>query len=504
MFTSSNIKNKKDMAQHTLDWSTAFTGRMENMTKGTHKYSLRTQDLSQRLQQNINKGKLPFITLPYAEKLTEELEAMTPYIRKFSHMVVLGIGGSSLGAKALQKAFFPQQDRPNHKGPWLWVMDNVDSETTDAVLENLDPHETLVVTISKSGGTLETIAQYFLFCKWLQNGLSSANANASPKSEGMSTWHDHLLLITDDNKGFLREEADRYGIRSLSVPDNLGGRYSVLSAVGLVPAVFMGIDWKSLLLGAMDMGRELARGVCNTERQDHQALATHPAWHLALWHASLMDQGYNQLIFFSYAPKWASFGPWFEQLWAESLGKEGKGSMPLPAVGVTDQHSTQQMFLDGPRDKACICVMSGQHAAAHGGKAFPQNLPEQWQLLKGKRFGNLLQAESLGTRMAMHSAAIPLVTLDMADLGPHAAGRFMMLLELMTLFTGWLLDINPLDQPAVELGKQLANAELATIQATHTVDAPKTPHKNAAAEIYSKEQEQLQLFKKRTPHKQEF
>lgn len=501
MFACSKAKNNKNTTTHTLDWSTAFIGRMENtacqsMCQDTGNYALRVKDISHRLQLNIDKEKLPFITLPYAEKLIEDLEAMTPYIRKFSHMVVLGVGGSSLGAKALQKAFFPQQDRPNHKGPWLWVMDNVDTETMVAVLENLDPKETLVVTISKSGGTLETIAQYFVFRQWLQDRLASGDAHNT------DAWHDHLLLITDDNKGFLREEADRYGVRSLSVPDNLGGRYSVLSAVGLVPAVFMGMDWKALLHGAMSMGRELARGVCSAE--GHPILAKHPAWRLALWHANLMDQGYSQLIFFSYAPKWASFGPWFAQLWAESIGKEGKGSMPVPAIGVTDQHSTQQMFLDGPRDKACMCIMSSRHAVIHSGQAFPQDLPEQWSLLKGKHFGNLLQAETLGARMAMHSSAVPLVTLDMADLEAHAAGRFIMLLELMTLFTGWLLDINPLDQPAVELGKRLANAELAAMPTSHMDGMHDNHNESVMHEKYLKEQEQLHIFRERTPHKQEF
>lgn len=491
-------------APHCLDWSTAFIGRMSRVENGAGQegkepavrseyargLSLRAGDMSQRLRTAFRDGKLPFITMPYVDELTKELEVMTPYIRTFTHMVVLGVGGSALGAKALQKAFFPQQDRPNHKGPWLWVMDNVDTETTDALLESLDARETVVVTISKSGGTLETIAQYFLFCDWLKAGLGDR-------------WHEHLLLITDEKKGFLREEVMRYGVRSLTVPDNLGGRYSVLSAVGLVPAIFMGIDWKALLAGAMSMGRTLAEGVTGSQEASQAApkgsraaaLSSHPAWQLALWHCTLMERGYTQLIFFSYAPKWASFGPWFAQLWAESIGKEGKGSMPLPAIGVTDQHSTQQMFLDGPRDKACMCMMSSQHVASHLGRAFPADLPEQWSLLKGKSFGNLLQAETLGARMAMHSSGVPLVTLDMADLGPYAAGRLMMLLELMTLFTGWLLDINPLDQPAVELGKRLANAELHSLA---TEDGASLGSK------YHNEEQELQAFRTRKTHNQEF
>lgn len=478
-------------APHILDWSTAWSGRLaspnENeqsqnntqahKTKQAHNldraicqpFALRKNDISHRLRMQLAANTLPCISLPYAEELIQELQGLTPYLRSFSHMLVLGIGGSALGALALQKAFLPEQDRPNHQGPHLWIADNVDPESINAFLEGLNPQETIVVTISKSGDTIETLAQYFIFRQWLQNALGES-------------WYTHALFITDAQKGFLREEAQRYAIRSLTVPDNLGGRYSVLSAVGLVPALFMDIDWQALLAGAMEMGRDLADKAKNMKAE---ALTGHPAWELAVWNRTLMEQGYGQLIFFSYAPKWASFGPWFAQLWAESLGKEGKGSMPLPAVGVTDQHSTQQMFLDGPRDKACLCLISSAHIAQNQGPAFPDALPENWHFLQNKHFGALLEAESLSTRMAMHKANIPLITLDMAELSPHAAGRLIMLLELTTIFTGWLLDIDPFNQPAVELGKRLANAQL-------------------GAQGYSKEEASLAAFMARPPHIQEF
>ena len=154
---------------------------------------------------------------------------------------------------------------------------------------------------------------------------------------------------------------------------------------------------------------------------------------------------------------WSTFGPWFAQLWAESLGKEGKGTMPLSATGVTDQHSIQQMFLDGPRDKGCLFLTC---SALPQGRTFPQDLPETWSYLRGVPFGRLLDAEGLGTRMALAKTQTPLVHIRMGSSDAHAAGALMMLLEAATVFTGWLMDINPLDQPAVELGKRLANARL--------------------------------------------
>lgn len=378
---------------------------------------------------------LPFLSLPFAEDLTAALEDCTGFLRGFRHMLVLGIGGSALGARALQKAFFPAQDRPCHAGPWLWIADNIDPASFSALLATLPPEETLVVVVSKSGGTIETMAQYLLALPWLRKHLPD-------------TWQDHLFMVTDGEKGFLREEADRHALRSLPVPDGLGGRYSVLSAVGLVPAVFMGIDWKALLRGACDVGRPLA--------SQPTELGKHPAWKLGVWAAHLAFTGKNQLIFFCYAPAWAMFGPWFGQLWAESLGKDGRGTMPVPAVGVTDQHSLLQMFLGGPLDKGCLFLS----APAEQGPALGHKLSAPWQWLSGRKLGDILEAETLATRMALAQRGVPLVHLSTPDVGAYAAGKLIMLLEAATVFTGWLLGINPLDQPAVEEGKKLARARL--------------------------------------------
>lgn len=418
-----------------LNWAHAYTGRVAGANPAA--FTPRLGEAANLLGRDIAAGKLPFINMPYADSMTQQLEALAPQLARFEHMVVLGIGGSALGARALQKAFFPQQDRPCHAGPWLWIADNVDADSLEAWLASLPAEKTVVVVISKSGGTIETIGQYFIVRDWLRQQCGG-------------NWAQHVVTVTDENNGFLRDEANSHGFASMPVPDNLGGRYSVLSGVGLIPAAFLGIDWKALVRGAKSVGAPLCTPNAAT-------LEAHPAWQLAAWNRLLMQEGYSQLIFFSYMPLWAQFGFWFAQLWAESLGKEGKGSMPLPAVGVTDQHSTQQMFLDGPRDKACLFLTCN---ALPQGRQFPDNMPENWHFLRGKRFGELLEAEALGTRMALHSTGTPLVEINMAGSDEEQAGRLIALLEITTLLTGWLLDINPLDQPAVELGKRLANAKL--------------------------------------------
>ncbi len=422
------------MTTFSIDWTNA-----ESQALGCENFAAKARTFADRLADDVAAGKLPFVNMPYMDTLLRQLDEMKEYLARFEHMLLLGIGGSALGARALQKAFFPQQDRPGHKGPWLWIGDNVDPTTLQGYFDTLPAEKTVVVVISKSGGTIETASQYILAKEWLREKLGNG-------------WKDNILAVTDAGKGQLRQEVDELGMKSLPVPDNLGGRYSVLSAVGLVPAVFLNLDYRRIALGAHDAAKELC-----ASKLTEKSLNDHPAWQLAVWNRALMEKGYSELIFFVYIPLWATFGNWFAQLWAESLGKEGKGSMPLPSVGVTDQHSVNQMYLDGPRNKACLFLTCSN---LEQGAQFPDALPDNFAFLKGRRFGELLQAEALGTRMALTRTGVPLVALDAPKAGLYDAGKLIMLLELTTLLTGWLLDINPLDQPAVELGKRLANARL--------------------------------------------
>ncbi|MDP3427058.1 MAG: glucose-6-phosphate isomerase, partial [Humidesulfovibrio sp.] len=292
------------------------------------------------------------------------------------------------------------------------------------------------------------IGQYFLVKEWLQKAL--------PRN-----WKDHLLLNTDEAKGYLREEATTFGIRTLPVPDNLGGRYSAISAVGLVPAAFLGMDWRALVQGFKAVAAPLVDPVLAGKELDAAALAAHPSFEFAVWGKALMDAGYLELITFFYIPAWSSFADWFAQLWAESLGKDGMGSQPIPAVGATDQHSVNQMFLDGPRNKACLFVeRTPVSQGVSDGPAFPTDMPPIFDYLQGKRFGELLPAEALGTRMALTQSQVPLACLRLGADDAYGAGKMMALLGAATLLTGWLMGINPVDQPAVELGKRLAKARL--------------------------------------------
>jgi glucose-6-phosphate isomerase len=421
--------------QDVLDWTNASWERLP-ASAGLRS---RAGEMAARLAGEVAAGRLPFLATPFMAALEKDLAGLEGgFFAPFEHMLLLGIGGSALGARALQKAFAPGQDLPGHTGRSLWIMDNVDAAVLEAHLDRLSAAKTLVYVVSKSGDTIETIGQYFLVKDWLKKALPD--------------WKDHLLLNTDEHKGYLREEAKAFGIRTLPVPDNLGGRYSAISAVGLVPAAFLGMDWRALVRGFQAVAAPLT-----DPNLDAAQLAAHPSFEFALWGRALMDAGFCELITFFYIPAWSSFADWFAQLWAESLGKDGMGSQPIPAVGATDQHSVNQMFLDGPRNKACLFV---ERAAGPEGLAFPKDMPPIFDYLQGKRFGELLPAEALGTRMALAQSQVPLVALRLGADDAFAAGKMMAFLGAATLLTGWLMGINPVDQPAVELGKRLAKARL--------------------------------------------
>ncbi|WP_369404555.1 hypothetical protein [Salidesulfovibrio brasiliensis] len=222
-----------------LDWTGA---RLTDLD--IHTNVGRAGELAKRLTDETSAGNLPFLTMPYLPELRQQLADLKEKLAGFDHMLLLGIGGSALGARALQEAFFPEQDMPGHEGPWLWIADNVDPGTLEGYMDRLPPEKTVVVTVSKSGGTIETVGQYFIIREWMEVVLGDR-------------WKDNMVLVTGES-GFLREEAETNGIVTLPVPENLGGRYSVLSAVGMIPALFLGMDVDAILKGAMEVAAPLA------------------------------------------------------------------------------------------------------------------------------------------------------------------------------------------------------------------------------------------------------
>jgi glucose-6-phosphate isomerase len=372
------------------------------------------------------------------------------------HVLVLGIGGSALGTKALLNALRPPAwNELNDEGrdffPRLTILENVDPTSVSAALERIDPRRVLVNVISKSGGTAETMAQYLVVRAWLERALGPAA-------------YRHLVFTTDPARGALRELAQREHIATLDVPPDVGGRFSVLSPVGLLPAALVGIDIDGLLEGA-----RRALGRSETDDLLHNPAALYAALH---WEAD-RAHGARVHVLMPYTDRLRELAEWYRQLWAESLGKrsdrEGRtvnlGPTPVGAVGATDQHSQVQLFMEGPHDKVITFVavddLGVDVKIPRPSASGPDNeLPPDLAYLPGHTLGELLQAEYEATSAALAQMGRMSCTLRFPDLSAGTLGEAIMFFQLATGYAGAWYGIDPFDQPGVELGKRLTFAAM--------------------------------------------
>jgi len=392
-------------------------------------------------------GDMGFFDLPYAADTVRQVSELADgFGQWFEDVVVLGIGGSGLGAVVIRDALLgpfwnERSDDEREHFPRLHVVDNPDPFTFRSVLSRLDPAKTLFNVVSKSGSTAETMAQYLVAREWMEDGVDPAKA------------HGHFLFTTDPALGALRQIAEAEGIPSLPVPENVGGRFSVLSPVGLLPAAVCGVDLEALLAGAAAMEDRCRTG----------ELASNPAGILAVaLHCADTEQHRPIHVFMPYADRLRSLSLWFQQLWAESLGKartvDGEagftGPTPMASVGATDQHSLLQLLMEGPQDKVVLFV-----AVEEPGVDVP--IPDRHpgipslSYLGGHSLGSLLDTERRATAEALRQAGRPNATLVLSEIDARGLGELFMLLEIATVYAGALYGVDPMDQPGVELGKQL-------------------------------------------------
>lgn len=386
----------------------------------------------------LQEGQLGFWGLPTERGPIEEAAALGAELAaRFDDVVVLGIGGSSLGAKSVVSAlggpYHNLLPRAARGGARIFFPDNSDPRTFTALLELLQPERTCFLAITKSGGTAETLSQLAIATTWLGQRA-----------------RDQVVAVTDPTSGSLRRIAEREGWRTLPIPENVGGRFSVLTAAGLLPIAAAGFDVRALCAGAAAM-----RTRC--EAQDP---AQNPALLLAALHWGFDGKGRNIHVFFPYADALRDVGDWYVQLWAESLGKSPEvGPTPLRAVGATDQHSLLQLLMEGPEDKL-VTFVAVEDRGADG--AIPSWYPEEGALgyLGGKTLSELIEAEQVGTQAALEAAGRPSLTLRMPRVDAHSLGELLFLWEAATAVAGMLYGVDPFDQPGVEASKRITQGIL--------------------------------------------
>jgi glucose-6-phosphate isomerase len=365
---------------------------------------------------------------------------------RFDDVIVLGIGGSALGPIALRTALRPSgwnllDSAGRRSMPRLHVLDNVDPETIAALLDRLTLDRSLFIVTSKSGGTAETMSQFLIVHARLRNN------RLDPR--------DHFVFVTDPKQGALRPLASEEGIPALDIPPSVGGRFSVLTPVGTLPAALIGIDVGSLLDGAADMA----------ERCATPDMSMNPAGVYAVlqWLADT-EHGKAINVFMPYSDALRDMADWFVQLWAESLGKHtpaggSVGSTPLPALGATDQHSQVQLFMEGPLNKTVTFVAVRERAT-------DVTIPHAFESVKELAYlgdhtlAELIDIEQRATAGALAKRGRPNLTIQLDRVDARDVGGLMMLLEIATAYAGQLYGVDAFNQPGVELGKQFAYALL--------------------------------------------
>ena len=377
----------------------------------------------------IEGGKLGFMELPEDKDLLHDtLELVHDISNSCDRMIVCGIGGSSLGLRALLSALDRSQSGVS-------VVDSPDSRMLAELVSRCNPDSTALTVITKSGGTAETMAIFLTLYRWL---LDSEDPDS------------RVIAITDPRKGDLRKLARDRAWNSLPVPPSVGGRFSVLSPVGLFPAAFAGIDIKSLLHGAQVITEDFINNGADSVTARIAAgylhnFISHPVH-----------------VFFPYDDRLFDTALWFAQLWGESLGKKTDlsgnkvftGQTPLACRGPADQHSLVQLFTEGPRDKTVtVLTAPGESGAVRIPGGF-EDYPSI-AYLEGRTPDELRLAEAEAVGAAMEEVGIPVSYLEMPFLDSRSLGELLMSLEIATVLTGLALNINPLDQPGVERCKVL-------------------------------------------------
>jgi glucose-6-phosphate isomerase len=379
-----------------------------------------------------------FMRLPKTAEYAEASARVAEEVRSSgaTDFIHVGIGGSALGPMAVHKAlnhpYYNALSGDDRRGPRMHFAENTDPATLSAILDLADPEGTYVNVVTKSGSTAETMANFLVIRGVLIDAL------------GDFGFQGRTIATTDPEEGFLKQIADHEDLKVLPIPADVGGRFSVLTPVGLLPAAVTGLDIGALLAGASQCVDEV-----NEQGVEHPAVVG-AAMHY------LMDtaRGRNVRVMMTYADALERLAAWFVQLWAESLGKDGKGSTPHGAVGTTDQHSQVQLYMEGPEDKVIEIVEVEDH---------PRDLaiPEAYDDLEGVGYlgghsmAELLNVECDATRRALTRAGHPNSTIKLRATNEENLGYVFQALEVQTAIAGALYGVNAFNQPGVEAGKQI-------------------------------------------------
>jgi glucose-6-phosphate isomerase len=379
--------------------------------------------------------KRPDIGFFRLEDFPQHVQACQKVYTKFKHkksFVHIGLGGSSLGPEAFVSALNPS------KMPFIFL-NNIDGDYLREQLESVNLRESLFYIVSKSGNTPETLAIFSWLTQYLKDQIGDFQLS------------DYFVFATEENQGTLRQLAEQYSLSTLPIPKNIGGRFSVLTPVGLFPALFAGWDIDQLP-GYLE---EYQKQITQSAHWSRNSLMQMGLSIIEMYE----DSGIDQTVLMPYSSKLKNISLWFVQLWAESLGKikadqKSVGLTPLYAVGSTDQHSQMQLFMEGPINKFILFLsVKDQDQQYPLANSFEH---EKLKTLNKYSMHQLLTAQLNGTMQALEQRNRPFAHIQLPEINEVELSKIVFFLECLTVFTGQLIQVNPFDQPGVELGKELS------------------------------------------------
>lgn len=403
-------------------------------------------DLNQRKDKN---GQwLRWMNLGYNEENLWYVKEFASMVKgRFDNILVLGIGGSALGGLAVTEALLKPywnllSNEQRNNLPKIFFLDNIDPDTINGLLQVLDLKKTLVNVITKSGSTAETMSQYMIIKDLMEKELGD-------------DYRKNIVATTDQKMGVLRQLADQEGYKTFFVPDDVGGRFSVFSAVGLVPFALVGLDIDKMMSGIKDMDLALKNTDIFQNIAAQSALIQY-----------LMDtqKGKHISVMMPYSSRLKYVSDWYAQLWAESLGKEFNrsgesvhaGQTPVKAMGVTDQHSQIQLYNEGPNDKVITFIRVDNFDTT-------LSIPPIFEYtgvgyLGGKTLNDLLNAEADATKVALADYSRPTLTISIDRVDEYNIAQLLYMFEVQTAIAGELYNIDAFNQPGVEQGKNYTYA----------------------------------------------
>ncbi len=382
----------------------------------------------------INDGKHGFFHLTSEARYLEACKKIHTEFKQKKYFVHVGIGGSALGPQMLYSAL--ESNSPVQ----LSFINNIDPDDTASVLKKINPKEALFHIVSKSGGTAETISALILIIDLLKKNKVEER-----------DFKNYFVFTTDPVKSELKELAKKWDVKTLEIPSNVGGRFSVLTAVGFLPLLFCGIDCDALLSGANALKKDIL--TTNIASNNSIQLASYLAY-------LLKEKNVYETVLMPYSSKLKDFSAWFVQLWAESTGKQfnlkrekvNVGFTPVASYGATDQHSQMQLFMEGPYNK-CILFIEVERFKNNLSLANDLHDFPSFKKLAKHSMNELMQAEFLGTLKALKGNNRPFVRITIPEVNGESLGKLILFFESLTALIGFYFEIDCFDQPGVEAGK---------------------------------------------------